>query len=76
MNIMSLASLRKPHSLILASALMLFRVTYAGEIFADDFDDNSISSTKWNVSGNAVNEISQRMQVMTTSIGSVPTNKH
>ena len=40
--------------------------SFAGVIFSDNFNDNTIDPAKWTVSGNTVSEGNQTMQVLTT----------
>jgi hypothetical protein len=48
------------------SSLLLLAPDTAGIQFSDDFNDNSINSSKWTASGNTVAESDQIMQVLTT----------
>jgi hypothetical protein len=53
--------------IILVFAALAVMRSFAGVVFSDNFDDNSIDQTKWTTSGNTVVESGGIMQVQSTA---------
>ena len=49
-----------------ATVQVTFKAAPVTGLFSDDFNDNSIDSSKWSISGSTVTEAGQIMQVLTT----------